>query len=270
MPSRNTSSGTRLYAIAEGQQGFFTARQAISAGFDRRNHSYHVSRGNWVREWRGIYRLSRFPRTPEADLALYSLWSMGESKVPLGVLSHETALSTHDLSHVLSARIHMTVPEDFGNRETPPVLVLHRAKLLPAEMEQRPGYRVTSVLRTFLDLTSAGTVSKDVLAHGIFQAVDRGKLPIAEVERHPTLQEHLPDVQKYEAADPIYKFLKTLIKPPAEPVLGYEQDMRKAAATLQSGLESLIKWLTRQRPEVARGKRLKRGLGSASEQTPSP
>ena len=44
----------RLYTIAEGQGGYFTPKQAAAAGFSRKNHSYHVQMGNWIRERRGI------------------------------------------------------------------------------------------------------------------------------------------------------------------------------------------------------------------------
>jgi hypothetical protein len=190
---------------------------------------------------------------------------MGESTYPKGVLSHETALSIHNLTDVLPAKIHLTVPEDFGVRETPPVLVLHRNNLAPSEIEQRAGYRVTSVLRTFLDLAAGGTLSKDVLVQGIFQAVERGTLTIEQVRNHKSLNEYLPEIQKYEDADSMYKLLRTFIKPPANRIPGYEQDLRKASVTLQAGLESLIKWVTKPRPNVAHRKLLKRGLRSQQQ-----
>jgi hypothetical protein len=60
----------RLYEIAETQQGFFTTKQAIHAGFGEKTHSYHVRVGNWIREHRGIYRLAEFPTTDRPDLML--------------------------------------------------------------------------------------------------------------------------------------------------------------------------------------------------------
>ena len=38
----------RLQQVAGEQRGFFTARQAVQAGFDARNHTYHVKAGNWT------------------------------------------------------------------------------------------------------------------------------------------------------------------------------------------------------------------------------
>ena len=51
----------RLFDIAGSQDDYFTMAQALEAGFGRNTHSYHVKAGNWVREYRGIYRLVRFP-----------------------------------------------------------------------------------------------------------------------------------------------------------------------------------------------------------------
>jgi hypothetical protein len=60
----------RLFEIAEGQQGFFTAKQAKAAGFAENTHPYHVQVGNWIREHRGIYRLALFPPAEHPDLVL--------------------------------------------------------------------------------------------------------------------------------------------------------------------------------------------------------
>jgi len=50
-----------LYQIAEGQGGYFTAKQAASLGYTASKRNYHVGAGNWVREHRGIHRLALFP-----------------------------------------------------------------------------------------------------------------------------------------------------------------------------------------------------------------
>src|SRR5258708_9161188 len=72
MKRSSKDSEARLFAIAETQGGFFTAKQAEDAGFDRTHHAYHVRTGNWQREHRGIYRLTRFPMPARPDLILCS------------------------------------------------------------------------------------------------------------------------------------------------------------------------------------------------------
>src|SRR6267143_3275146 len=56
----------RLYETAQSQQGFFTTKQAMRAGFAEKTHAYHVKVGNWIREHRGIYRLADFPTAESA------------------------------------------------------------------------------------------------------------------------------------------------------------------------------------------------------------
>jgi len=261
MAGKTSKAG--LYTLAESQQGLFTARQAVSAGYDRRNHSYHLARGNWVHEARGIYRLSQFPTSPEADYVLWSLWSMGESTSSVGVLSYETAMLLHKLSDVLPAKIHLTVPRDFGLREVPEVLVLHRSDLSSADTEARSGYRVTTVLRTLLDVATAQTLAPDLMEQAIVQALERGTLTMAQVQEHELLRKHLPEVQKYREAEPLTKLLKMFMTPPPQPTPEYERSVRKAAVLIQQGLESLGEWFSKQRPENAARKLLKRGDSSA-------
>lgn len=63
----------QLFEAAEAQQGYFTTGQAVDAGYARSTHSYHVDTGNWMREHRGIYRLRRYPQSPDGQLVLWSL-----------------------------------------------------------------------------------------------------------------------------------------------------------------------------------------------------
>ena len=42
MPRNHRDAERRLFEIAEGQQGFFTAKQAKAAGFAENTHPYHV------------------------------------------------------------------------------------------------------------------------------------------------------------------------------------------------------------------------------------
>jgi hypothetical protein len=46
-----------LYEIAENQAGYFTTKQAHSAGFSRESLSYYVTTDKFTRIQRGIYRL---------------------------------------------------------------------------------------------------------------------------------------------------------------------------------------------------------------------
>lgn len=183
--AKHSERQDRLFATAEGQSGFFTAKQAEEAGFQRQNHAYHVRSGNWVREGRGIFRLKQFPAAEEADLVLWSLWSRDRSDRPTGVYSHETALRIYDLSDVMPAKLHMTVPRSFRrNAPIPNVLVLHRAIVQPTEVEERQRYRVTRPIKTLIDLIRAQTLPEETLRSAFAEAAQKGLITQTEIARH--------------------------------------------------------------------------------------
>jgi len=174
----------RLFEIAEGQQGFFTAKQAKAAGFAENTHPYHVQAGNWIREHRGIYRLALFPAPEHPDLVKWALWSKNRDEVMEGVYSHQTALSLHELSDLNPARLHMTVPPHFRrNSEIPAILVLHCAELAGEDIQTTQGFKYTRPLRTILDLVEADTVERTFLRQALRQALDRGLITRSEVKR---------------------------------------------------------------------------------------
>ena len=157
-----------LFEIAEGQQGYFTAKQSADAGYQLGSQAHHVKSGNWVRVERGIYRLARFPQSDEEQLVIYSLWSRNRAGEPEGVYSHQTALSIHELSDVNPAKLHMTVPTTFRRNAKPPkTLVLHHASLDEKDIEQRQGFAVTCPLRAIADLVTAESVSRDIVEQAL-------------------------------------------------------------------------------------------------------
>lgn len=145
-----------LVAIAAQQGGYFTAQQALVAGYAYPRQHYHVQAGNWERVARGIFRLREYPMPPRDDLIVLSLLSHNRAGEPQAVVSHETALALHELSDVNPAHIHLTIPPGF-RRQMPPEVILHRASLKPADWEEREGYRVTTSLRTLLDIAGSPT-----------------------------------------------------------------------------------------------------------------
>ena len=175
MAQSHRESARRLFEFAEQQQGYFTAKQARAAGFAENTHPYHVTAGNWIREYRGIYRLALFPAADRPDLVLWALWSRNRNEEVEGVYSHHTALSLYDLSDLNPAKLHMTVPTDFRrNSDIPGILVLHYADLPDSDVQTAQGFKFTRPLRTILDLIEAGTVEQRFIRQALRQAVDRG------------------------------------------------------------------------------------------------
>ena len=188
MARERREAAKRLYEIAEAQQGFFTTKQAKAAGFAENTHPYHVQAGNWIREHRGIYRLASFPRGERPDLMLWSLWSRNRAEAAQGVYSYQTALSLHDLSDVMPAKLHMTVPKDFRrNSEIPRVLALYFADVPQSDIGVVHGVRVTKPMRTILDLIESAEVPLATLRQALREGLRRGLIrrsEIAEVRKH--------------------------------------------------------------------------------------
>jgi len=180
---------SKFNSILQAQQGYFTTKQAIAAGYIYRTHNYHVSTGAWIREHRGIYRLVQFPDSAEGQYVLWSLWSCNRQEIPQGVFSHQTALSIHELSDIMPAKLHLIVPPNFRrNSEIPKILHLHPAVLPDCDIEQLHGFRVVRPLRAIADLLKEATVSRDHLRQALQQGSARGMITRTEIKTHPQNQ----------------------------------------------------------------------------------
>lgn len=172
-----------LYRVADAQGGYFTAAQARQAGYAYSQQHFHVERGNWLRVGRGLFRLRDYPPSEREDLICWSLWSRNQKGIPQAVVSHETALTVHELSDVMPARVHLTVPPGFRKR-VPPGCVLHKGVLAPGDVEARAGFQVTTPLRTLLDVASSA-LSQEHLHSAVRGALERGLVRRRQVERMP-------------------------------------------------------------------------------------
>jgi predicted transcriptional regulator of viral defense system len=157
----------RLVAVASVQSGYFSAAQAREAGYSYQAQKQNADRGNWLKVGRGIFRLPEWPAGRAEDLVRLALWSHGRA-----VVSHESALSVHELGDVNPARTHLTVPPGFRQR-APRGVALHRAELPAADVREQEGYRVTTPLRSLLD-AAAGDLDLDLLAGTIEDAMEQG------------------------------------------------------------------------------------------------
>lgn len=165
----------RLVATAARQSGYFSAAQALDAGYSYPAQKYNADRGNWTRVDYGLYRMPEWPTGPHDDLVRWSLWSRGR-----GVISHETALSVHGLGDVNPARVHLTVPPKF--RPTAYGVLLHRSELPDADVRDYEGFRITTPLRSLLDVAGSD-VDPDLLRGAIADALDAGLTTRSELLR---------------------------------------------------------------------------------------
>ncbi len=156
----------QLAALAATQSGYFTAKQALEIGYSYQAQKYHADCGNWQRTDRGVYRLPEWPVGQHEDLVRWSLWSRCRA-----VVSHQTALAVYDLGDANPALVHLTVPRNF--RASALGVRLHRAELSGEDVRQHSGFRITTPLRSLLDVAAAD-IDVDQLATAIGDALREG------------------------------------------------------------------------------------------------
>lgn len=189
MKRRQLNAFGALMQIAQEQQGYFTTKQAVEAGYADNTHPYHVRAGNWLRIQRGIYRLADLSPAEDGFTPVYLLWTRGRDEKPVGVLSHETALSYFQLGDFNPPKIHITVPSSFRrNSPTPKAVVLHRDRLAPAEITLLRGMRICRVARALCDVVHKTPVALEECQLAAKEARRRGMILDSEIEtvkRHP-------------------------------------------------------------------------------------
>lgn len=170
MPVDRRDLRRRLFNLASEQAGYFTAAQAKTIGYSYQAQAHHVAAGNWLRIDRGLFRLTEWIPGVHDELSRWALWSRDR-----GVVSHESALAVHELGEFESAYVHLTVPPGFRTRDS--AVVLHHADLADIDIAQRTGYRVTSVVRSIVDVAATG-VDAAQLSRAISEAQTRGLLSL--------------------------------------------------------------------------------------------
>jgi predicted transcriptional regulator of viral defense system len=155
-----------LYDLAEQQAGYFTAHQAVKAGFSWERLTEHSKNGRFHRVAHGTYRLAQFPSSRFEDL--FVAWLKCG---PYSAISHESALALYDLSDILPGQVHVTVPRTASRRRKG--IRMHTNRLKRAEVVRREGLPVTSVPRTIADVARAG-LSEEHVARAIRDALQRG------------------------------------------------------------------------------------------------
>jgi predicted transcriptional regulator of viral defense system len=177
---KNNKREQKLLEHAERQGGYFTAKQAHRSGYSYRLHTYHVKTGRWIKASRGIFRLRSYPVPERDDLIRWSLWSRNRKDEPQMVVSHETALAFHEMSDVMPAKLHFTVPPRF-RKKVLKNCVIHRAVLKEKEIEKHQGFSVTNPYRTLKDVAE-GALPEDELVKALRDALDRGLVQLKRMD----------------------------------------------------------------------------------------
>lgn len=170
MPVDRRDLRRRLFSLAAGQGGYFSAAQAKGLGYSYQAQAHHVAAANWLRIDRGLFRLAQWVPDLHDDLARWTLWSRGR-----GIVSHESALAVHQIGEFESAKVQLTVPPGFTMRND--AVVLHFEDLPPEDFESRTGFRLTTPTRTIIDI-AGDAPDEDQLARAIEDAERSGRVTL--------------------------------------------------------------------------------------------
>ncbi len=157
-----------LYKIAESQSGYFTTAQAESAGYSlqalfslkKHNKFNHIAHS--------IYRINHYPFFENEDIMVAVLKSG-----PQAVVSHNTALAVYQLSDIMPAAIHLTIPKNRFRGH--PEIRYHISKITPQEITSFNGLPITTVERTITDGIRSG-IEPTLIRQAIDQAIRRGMI----------------------------------------------------------------------------------------------
>lgn len=142
----------RLESIAEDQFGFFTAKQAIAAGFPSGLHISFLRNQRWEKiDW-GLFRFPNLPITPESQMYRWLMWSRKRDEQIHSAISHNTALYLYGLSTAQPAIIDLTVPPPFRKKYPSEVRIHFDETLTEANIITQMNIRTTSPLRTLQDI----------------------------------------------------------------------------------------------------------------------
>lgn len=160
MPDAAAPDTRGLHQTAYGQDGYFTSRQAREFGFSPQLLAHHVRSGRYDRVHRGLYRLGAYPGSSNEELRAKWLAAGGDR----AVISHQSALSLHELSDVLPNAVHMLVDRRDRGLKPPDGVVLHTTSTPPAgeDVVTREGMRVTSAVRSILDAATTGAQPEQI------------------------------------------------------------------------------------------------------------
>ena len=173
-----------LLKIAQNQSGLFTSHQAIKAGVDHRNHSYHLKVGNWSKIEKGIYHLNFIqPNSTKRNFFLFQLWARNRKGEQVGVFSYETALYLMDLTVDYPKKFHITVPNNFRRSVKNNQLILHYEDLSNAEKISINNLYITDAKKTFQDLITSGFYQPEWIKQKLKMAIEKKIISLEEVKK---------------------------------------------------------------------------------------
>ncbi|MCZ4274914.1 type IV toxin-antitoxin system AbiEi family antitoxin domain-containing protein [Rhodococcoides yunnanense] len=163
----STRSTEQLHRLATSQDGYFTTEQAGELGFDQAGVHASLVAGDWTRVARNLYRLAGWPHSDLEKFAMWCAWFGGEA-----VISHQSAAELHGFGHLHPQFVHVSAHTNL--RLTDTRLAVHRLQLSARDVESTGTFRITTPVRTVLDL-AAGGISQVTLDEVVGDAVAIGR-----------------------------------------------------------------------------------------------
>lgn len=139
-----------LATLARTQAGVWTWHQALRCGYTVSQARVRVRRGDWRRVRHGVYCSGAAEPGQVVRGAALAL------AAPSGtVLSHSTAAAFHGFHLTRDERVHVTSDTERWQPTRAPGVATHRGKLGPGDVVRVGHVRLTSPLRTVVDLACA-------------------------------------------------------------------------------------------------------------------
>ena len=173
--NRHRQQDRDLYVQAREQDGYFTAAQARAVGFSVADVGAAIVAGSWVPVEPGLYRLTQWRSTDLEEVARCCVWFDD------AVVSHQSAAELHGLGSLHPQFLHVTALTEMYHRMDR--VAVHRSALAFSDCEHTGSFRITTPLRTVLDLAGGGVsqwVLDEVVGDGFaIGRLDRGALEAA-------------------------------------------------------------------------------------------
>ncbi|CAM3244613.1 type IV toxin-antitoxin system AbiEi family antitoxin domain-containing protein [Tsukamurella hominis] len=151
-----------------------TRKYLLATGRNSAEISRAVDRGELIRLAKGVYALGADYSAPE----LYRMRVQAVGMSCSGVISHESAAVLFDVPYLRPERkdVHVTVDRVHGGGRRPGIHV-HPRPLVAGEIVEFDGMRVTSRVRTSIDVAMTGDLIRGVAAIDAVRCVPRFPKP---------------------------------------------------------------------------------------------
>ncbi|MDO5495026.1 MAG: nucleotidyl transferase AbiEii/AbiGii toxin family protein [bacterium] len=182
-------------AIAAGQWGMFTSRQASEVGVRNAEIARLVAGGGAYRVRRGVYAMAGVPSGSLQDiralwLALDTSRSGDGSEAPI-VVSHESAALVWGIGNFAPAKMYVTSTHRIDTKQ--PDIGLHRGSFPGATIQYHDGLPVTSPRRTLEDIIKVSRWDDDHIHAAISDALEKGVLERKDIENSKVLRQIAPE-----------------------------------------------------------------------------